>query len=190
MISFIVFPFLALGCAAFLICTAIPSLRRFALSTSLWFAACIPCLLGCATGIIVFGLGVHELNRLFQRNQQIGISFNQASWFWWLIAIALTAIMLAGASAITLLHGLITRRMTLALFRIYVASVSFGVGMLTTFFTSMVFGAGSHLSWFIAANLSGAIPAMVLAYFCYRNAKQFRGDYPKQLPIIDVDEFG
>jgi hypothetical protein len=36
--AMIVFLFLALGSAAFLVCTLIPPIRKYALSTALWFA--------------------------------------------------------------------------------------------------------------------------------------------------------
>jgi hypothetical protein len=45
MILFIVFPFLAVGCTSFLLCAAIPHLRRFALSSSVWRVAYVPCTL-------------------------------------------------------------------------------------------------------------------------------------------------
>jgi hypothetical protein len=66
MVLFVAFPFLAFGCASFLLCAAIPPLRRFALSSSLWCVACVPCLLTILAAIIVCSAGAGSLSSLLQ----------------------------------------------------------------------------------------------------------------------------
>lgn len=189
MIFFIAFPFLAAGCATFLICAAIPPLRRFALSLSLWFAACIPCLLASVASIVIFNLGLSGLNIFFQQTGIMGIHFHQTTWIGWIQVIATAIATFGGATAITLFHGVITRRLTLALFRVYVAGVSFGVGLLTTFFVAIACRLGGNLLRFATVCLLGIVPAALLAYINSRNAKQYRGDYPQIFPIVSREEF-
>src|SRR5271170_2997877 len=121
MILFIVFPFLAAGCVSFLVCAAIPPLRRFALSGSLWCVACVPCLLAILTVIVLWSAGAYALRQFFKLDPVTSISVHQTSWIGWLLAIATLVITIAGATVITLLHGIIIRRLTLALFRLSVS---------------------------------------------------------------------
>jgi len=116
MILFIAFPFLAAGCACFLFCAAIPRLRRFALSGSLWWVACIPCLFAILTGLILWSLGLDALRRLLRPDLAASLSVHQTSWLGWLLAIITLVVTVTGATAITLIHGIIVRRLTLALF--------------------------------------------------------------------------
>jgi len=134
MILFIAFPFLVMGCVCFLLCAAIPPLRRFALSSSLWCLACVPCLFGILAAVVLWSLGVHALRRLMKPDFGASLSLHQTSWLGWFVAITTFVITVAGATAITFIHGIIIRRLTLALFSLYVAAVSFGVGILTCSF--------------------------------------------------------
>jgi hypothetical protein len=191
MILFIVFPFLAVGCAIFLLCTAIPPLRRFALSSSLWCVACVPCLLAILPAIILCSLGVDAFHRLFKPYFGASLSVHQTSWQGWLLAAIALLVMAAGASAMTLIHGIIMRRLTLALFRLYVAAVSFGVGILTCSF--VLFAFATHLlslPTFLPAAIASLLAASALAYICFRSASDFRGSYPQRFPVVTPEEFG
>lgn len=191
MIFFIAFPLFAIGCAAFLICASVPPFRRFALSSSLWFAACFPCFLVVFAGIVAINFGIDRLTPLFHRTEpgiELGSYVSGRSGI--LIAITTTIITFGGATAITLLHGVVIRRMTYVLFRLYVTCVSFGAGILTMFFLLMAFGLGTSLPLFAAINLLGSILSALLAWFCYLNANQFRGKYPEQFPVVTREEFG
>jgi hypothetical protein len=179
-----------MGCAAFLICALLPPLRRFALGTSLWFVACFPCLLTVVASVVAISLGITGLKTLFHRSQIVGMNPDIPPWAGLLIAVITATITFGGATVITLLHGVLIRRFTLALFRLYLAGVSFCVGVLTVFFISLAFGLGNKLSLFVGTNFLGIIPAAFLAHACYQRARQFRGDYPQQFPVISREEFG
>jgi hypothetical protein len=191
MIFFIAFPLLAVGCACFLLCAAVPPLRRFALSSSLWCIACIPCLFAFLAAVVLWSLGVDALRRILRMDFGASLSFHQTSLLGWFLAIAAIVVTVAGATAITLIHGIIIRRLTLALFCLYVAVVSFGVGILTCSF--VLFAFAMHLlslTAFLPAALASLSAASALAYACFRNATGFRGSYPQRLPVVTPGEFG
>ena len=101
-------PFLLSGCAAFLICSFIPHLRRFALSASLWCVACGPCLAAVFIALVLAEKAadtIHSgmLHSLFSIEGKLALA-----------CMALVA--MAGAAAITLVHGWIVRRLTLNFF--------------------------------------------------------------------------
>jgi len=191
MILFVAFPFLAAGCACFLICAAISPLRRFALSSSLWCVTCIPCLIAILAAVILWSLGIDALQRLMKPDFGTSLGFHQASWIGWLLAIVSLIVTIIGATAATLIHGIIIRRLTLALFRLYVAGVSFGVGVLTCSF--VLFAFATHLlslASFLPAALASLLAAFALAYACFRNASGFRGSHPQRFPVVTPEEFG
>jgi hypothetical protein len=190
MIFFIVFPFLALGCAAFLFSAAIPKLRRFALSSSLWCVACAICLIAVVITLALIGTGIAALHGLFQRPFLGSMHFGQSSWIGWLFLGFALITTVVGATAITLLHGIVIRRFTLALFRLYLAAVSFGVGVLSCALLIMAFGEHFLLLTFpIPAVLFSILIALALSYACLRIAPQFRGSYPQRFPIVTPEEF-
>jgi len=190
MIFFLAFPLTALGCAAFVICSFAPPLRRFALSSSLWFVACFPFFLAVAAGILAIVFGADRLTSLLHRSGTLkDIGSHMPDWIGILIAATIAIITFGGATAVTLLHGALIRRLTFALFRLYVTCVSFGVGVLTMFFLLSAVGVGrSWASLFI--NFVDIIPATLLAWFAYRKANQFRGSYPHRFPVVSREEFG
>jgi hypothetical protein len=191
MILFIAFPFLAMGCVCFLLCAVIPPLRRFALSSSLWCVACVPCLFAILAAVVLWSLGVDALQRLMKPDFGASLSLHQTSWLGWLVAISTFVFTVVGATAITFIHGIIVHRLTLALFRLYVAIVSFGVGILTCSF--VLFAFAMHLlslTAFLPAALASLLAASALAYACFRNAAGFRGSYPQRFPVVTPEEFG
>ncbi len=191
MILFIVFPFLALGCVCFLVCTVIAPLRRFALSSSLWWVACVPFLFAILAAIILFSLGIDAFHRLLKPDFGASLSVHQTSWQGWLLAATGLLAMGAGASLVTFIHGIIIRRLTLALFRLYVTGVSFGVGVLTCSF--VLFAFAKHLlslPTFLPATVASLLAASALAYQCFKSASGFRGQYPQRFPIVTPEEFG
>jgi hypothetical protein len=191
MILFIVFPFLALGCVCFLVCAAIPPFRRFALSSSLWCVACVPCLLAILTAVVLCSLGVNALQRLMKPDFGASLGVYQTSWLGWFVGISTFVFTVTGATAITFIHGIVIRRLTLALFRLYVAVVSLGVGILTCSF--VLFAFAMHLLSpiaFLPVGLASLLVATALAYACFRNASGFRGSYPQRFPVVTSEEFG
>jgi hypothetical protein len=190
MILFIAFPFVAAGCAAFLFCAAIPPLRRFALSSSLWCVACVPCLLVIFATVILWSAGITALQKLLQSPFAISAGVHRSSWTDWLFFSIAVIVALAGTTVITLIHGIIIRRLTLALFRLYATAVSFGVGILSCAFLSLSFG--EHL-WTLTFRAPTAFMSLLLAsalaYVCFRSAPHFRGSYPQRFPVVTYEEF-
>jgi hypothetical protein len=191
MILFIVFPFLTIGCVCFLLYAAIRPLRRFALSSSLWCVACVPCLLAIFAAVILWSIGVDALRRFLKPDFGTTFSFHQPSLLGWVLVITTVGITIAGAAATTFIHEIIIRRLTLALFRLYVAFVSFGVGVLTCSFVLFPFALHLlSLTAFLPSALASLAAASALAYACFRNASGFRGSYPERFPVVTPEEFG
>jgi hypothetical protein len=190
MIFEIALPFLALGCAAFLIFAAIPRLRPFALSISLWCVAFALCLIAAVLALLLASTGIAAFHELFRRHSFTLPNIGDHSWIGWLLFSLVIVATLAGATAITAVHGIITRRLTLALFRIYLAAVSFGVGILSCAFVLLVLS--DHLfdmAFVIPATGLGLLLTSALSYACFKNASRFRGSYPQRFPVVTLEEF-
>jgi hypothetical protein len=153
--------------------------------------ACIPCILSIIAVTLLLTLGIDALKQFlkFDDSRIFGIHLNQ-SWFGWLLAVTALLITIVGATTITLLHGLIVRRLTLALFRLYLAAVSFGVGILSCLF--LVLSLRVNLLT-VVSSVSAAISCLVtgfaLAYLCFKSASSFRGSYPHRFAVVSADEF-
>lgn len=98
------------------------------------------------------------------------------------------------ATIATIFHQFIIHRITFALFRLYVALVTFGVGLLAIPFVSIVLmmafrycQTSSVVSIFTGIILVGG--ALAAAQFSYRHASQFRGGYPNHSAIVSREEF-
>jgi len=177
-------PFLLSGCAAFLICAFIPQIRRFALSASLWCVACGPCLAAAFIGVVLAEKAtdtIHGgmLHSLFSVEGKLTLA-------------CMAAVAMAGATAITLAHGWVIRRITLRLFRLYLTGVTIGIGVLIAFATGIAllidFTRLQSFTAFVYTVLLLVIPRS-LASFAYRNAAGFRGKRPEFLIPISADEF-
>lgn len=186
MFLFFAFPFVASGCLAFLICCTVKTLRRFALGCSLWCVASLPC---TTISLIIVSSFIHKY-----------VSFDIASGWAnaipdhpWVVKTATIGLVVVGATSITILHGIVIRRTTLALFRIYVAFVGFGVGVLSVLSLGMYlmaeYGQGMR-DLFIANIAASCAGGFFLARFCFRSASEFRGPYPNRFPLISASEYG
>jgi hypothetical protein len=192
-IFILVVPFLMAGCSAFIVCAAIPPLQRFALGASLWFVACVPCIVGLLLVMALCDIGAHAVGELFRWDPGMLTRFSGRglSWPGWLGLTAAALAVGAGASIITVAHGIVIRRMTLSLFKLYVAFVSFGVGVLSSGFLAIAIGDKIDMSEHVLPTWTVCLLlAVALSRICYRNARLFRGTYPKTFPIVTREEFG
>jgi hypothetical protein len=184
----IIFAFLFLGAIIFLACILAPPARRYALSAALWCAVWGPCSVGLMT---LAGLGLvaqafitkaGDLERFHA--PRLLAAFG---WGYLILGILITALV---ATAAAWLHQAITRRMTFALFRLYAAAVSAGIGS--------VFG--WVLGWWMLLKelpasgffLWGFGMALLIAAFAvvaYKNAHRLRGEAPTKLTWITQEEF-
>jgi len=192
---FLALPFLALGCIAFLVCACASPLRRFALSASLFFVVCIPIVFAEGAIILFASMGASALNATLDSELPPSMHPSWGNHPWQSLALAVTAltVLIAAASAITLLHGWFTRRMTFALFRFYASGVAAGVGVLIALFLWLWIGVATYQ---YGVALLG-VEIVVLAAFCsitlmryvYQRAAEFRGAYPERFPFTTRDEF-
>jgi hypothetical protein len=104
----------------------------------------------------------------------------------------MAAVAMAGASAVTLAHGWIVRRLTLNLFRLYLTGVTVGVGVLIALATVIAllinFTRLQSSTAFVYTVLLLVIPSS-LSFFAYRNAVGFRGKRPEFLSPISAGEY-
>ena len=177
--------FLAIGCSSFVVCALVPRLRRYALGVSLWFlvwALLSPGMLLLNT----VGLGI-----LAQGHARVIVPLNDFAWHHVkLIAVANALLVAVIATGVALLHGWMIRRVTFALFRVYLAAVSGGVGLLFSLLALLVLladtadGGLSVIGFFV---LLGVM--MGLAVFCYRRAADFRAARPESLQPVTAEEY-
>jgi hypothetical protein len=197
MIVFLIIPFLFVGAIAYLICAAIPMLRRFAMPYSLWILSLSIGVYLWEAIILVLAIGHDQWNvhaNQLHLSQFKDFTLPQSKAISIASITALTATCLGIASAVTLVHQAIIHRVTLALFRLYVAGVSFGVG--TTFFLPafLLLAARSsppslQTAAMFAALVPGLAAALALAFFCFHRSSQFRGAYPQDFSLVSQEEF-
>jgi hypothetical protein len=197
MIFFLIIPFLFIGSIAYLLCAVIPPLRRFAMPSSLWLLSlCIGLYLWISI-ILVMALGYDRWNAHAQELHLWHIKdfkLPETKAFSIVSIVALVATCLTLASLVTVIHQVIIHRLTLALFRLYVAGVSLGVGI-TFFLPASVFLAtrssppSLQTAAMFAALLLGLAAALALAFFCLKRSSQFRGAYPQNFALVTRDEF-
>jgi hypothetical protein len=186
--AMIVFFFLALGSAAFLVCTLIPPCRKYALSTALWFAVCGPC---CVLLLILAILGLVAGGLALRATQ---MRWEDASRFFsavgWVSTIGGGIVVCVVASIAAWLHQALIHRFTFALFRLYATLVTAGIGCVISLFiitVVMVRGVLTHVGW--VEWLS--IPILIFAFglTAYWGARTLRGNAPKRLTWITPEEF-
>ena len=179
--------FLTVGCVVFMIFSAIPALRRFALGSALWLAAWGV----MSPGIILInalGLGV-----LAQIHVHARLPLNQPVLHHLkIIAVANATIFSGIATLMTLCHGFLIRRITLALFRLYVTAVALGVGLLGCLLALLAIDAlrpNPSLPSFVGTVLLAGTVACLVASVCYRHPADFRSTRPTKLQPVSEPEY-
>jgi hypothetical protein len=185
------FCFLVIGAAVYLVCVTVSPLQCYALSAALWCVAWGPCasiwmIVGGVTGVAGFALlrelRVHSLLTT-QLPTELAVAIG-----WGYVSIGIFAAVTV-ATAIACVHQWLTRRMTFALFRIYVAAVSAGVGS--------VYGWCFAL-WLICTQFSYkwsvAIASMLtlcagFGNLGFRIAPRLRGPAPDRFTWLSREEF-
>jgi hypothetical protein len=184
----IFFAFLVLGSIAFLVCALIPPTRQYALSAGLWFVVSGICSvallllagLGFVTGALAIKAGNMQWTEAPKFLSAIGWSYLGVG--------ALITILVATCAA--WLHQKLVHRFTFALFRLYAAVISAGIGS--------VFG--WLLSWCIAAKavthlgIAFSVFAMLILIVgfgmaAYKCARWLRGKAPSRFTWISPEEF-
>ena len=106
---------------------------------------------------------------------------------------AVVLVAIVGATAVTVIHAWITRRLTFFLFRLYASCVSAGVGLLSGYALAFAVNANSRFGpeWNMSsAALLCLFISVTLALFVYRHASQFRADRPELMNPVSPEEYG
>lgn len=184
----VVFACLVLGSVAFLVCVLVPPTRRFALSTALWFAVWGPCLDGLLV-VALLGFAGESLAKSSWTTQWTVAPGVVRAFGWGYLTAGLLVSALV-ASGVAWVHQKLVHRLTFALFRLYAAVVSAGIGS--------VFG--WCLGWWMMAEeftrmgtwLWVAAMLLLMAGFgaaAYKGARSLRGKAPTRFTWISADEF-
>jgi hypothetical protein len=183
-----IFSFLLLGSIAFLISALLPWTRRYALSTALWLAVWGPCVVVL---MLVAGLGVVTGALVMRAGGAFAVDAPRlVSAVGWTYLIAGSLVIAGVATAIAWFHQKLIHRFTLALFRLYSAAVSAGIGSVL----------GWCLGWWIATKgasahgslwwVSGMIVLMAgFGIVAYVGARGLRGNAPTRFTWITPEEF-
>jgi hypothetical protein len=187
----IVFLFLTLGAIVFILCTLIPPLRRYALSAALWCAFWGPC---TAAWLILAGLLAIASRYVMQtaatRHLHLPTWPSGTAPTYAVLAILLT---LAAATIAAILHQLLARQMTFALFRIYATLVSAGIG--SVFAWCLWFGLGLASGLHLPPAALIVMPFLSLTicsafgWAAYRHAHQLRSPTTANLSWVTQAEF-
>jgi hypothetical protein len=187
LIGFVILFWLATGAVQFLICVAVPRLRRYALSAALWWAMWGPCSVGL---MFLAGFAV-VVNAFIAKDGNISLFHHphfleSLGWGYVLLGILFTSSI---ASVVSWLHQAVVRRFTFALFRLYSTVVVAGIGSVFGWCfgwwilsTDVRFGAFLWL-----AGMTIFIGGFGVA--AYRGARGLRGDAPRTLAWVSESEF-
>ena len=141
----IVFTFLLLGSLVFIVCALVPWTREYALSAALWCAmwgpSSVVLMILAGAGVLTAALVTKSGDAWLLHAPRMVAAFGWT----YLVAGALATLIVATASACV--HQIVVKRLTLALFRLYSAAVSAGIGG--------VFGCCLGL-WIMSKGLSGS----------------------------------
>jgi hypothetical protein len=183
----IIFVFLQLGSAMFVACLAIRTLRSYALSTALWFAAVGPAVVVALTlaGTALVAQTFTTSNKDFPRFHLPAIP--KAMWTGYFIVCVL-AVMLA-SSAISWLHQFLIHRVTYPLFRIYAMLVCAGMGSVWALSASLTLTNFQIPHAPLIALFAAVALCAGFGYLGFRLARQLRGDPPERLTWITPEEF-
>jgi hypothetical protein len=188
LIAGVLLAFLFVGAIAFVASALIPPARRFALSAALWCAVCGPCALGwvffAGLGMVAKALVIKGGSAQVFHSPRLVEAFG---WTYLIVAILSTA---AAATGLAWLHQKVVRRFTFALFRIYAAMVTAGIGgVLGLAFAFWRQSAGTP-----PFDVFGWIAGMLIlaggfGYMAYKHARRLRGEAPTRFTWISAEEY-
>jgi hypothetical protein len=185
----IVFLFLLLGSVVFLAFLLVPIIRKYALSAARWSAMWGPCAVALMT---IAGIGLVAAAFLTKAGDvQTFHAPRLLSTFGWSYLIAGIVITTLVATASAWIHQVMVKRLTFALFRLYAAAVSAGIGS--------VFGwclgwwmMSKELSGYVWLFMWGICMLTLISGFgaaAYKGARGLRGEAPEGFTWISPSEF-
>lgn len=185
----IFFLFLLIGAVVFLACLPFPKTRPYALSAALWCAMWGPCSIAL---MVIAGAGLVAATFLTKAGDAQRVHApTLLSTFGWTYLIAGIVITTIVATAAAWIHQAVVKRLTFALFRLYAATVSAGIGSVFGWCVGwwMMVRQLSGNAWLI---LWGTCMCTLIGGFAlasYKRARNLRGDSPGRLTWISPDEF-
>lgn len=179
--------FLTIGGIVFLVCAALPPLRRYALSAALWCAMWGPCVAGL---IVLAGTAMLADISLTQRNGVSNFHLPHLSHsIGWALGTCIALAIAAVATGVAWLHQAAIHRLTFALFRLYAAAVCGGIGgVFGVWFGWWLIGKPVRFAPFFAV----AEMLLLIVSFgaaAYRGARSLRGRAPTTFSWITEQEF-
>jgi hypothetical protein len=185
----IVFFFLAIGAAIFVLCGLVPPLRKYALSSALWCAVWGP----CTVAWLILGGTVLVANHLAMDVAQTK-HFHlpdlppRGSWIAYAVLYLLATMLMATLAAWA--HQFIVHRITFALFRIYAGLVSAGIGSVWGWCLWFWIISSTELPYkFLLCVIAMLGLCIAFGYAGFRWAGDLRGGAPTKFAIISPEEF-
>jgi hypothetical protein len=184
--AFDIFFWLTVGAVQYVVCLAVPRLRRYALSAALWWAIWGPCSVGL---IVLAGLAIVAQAFITRNGDVSTFHAPHLPISWWGYVIVGAIVIAAIATCIAWLHQAVVRRFTFALFRLYATAVSAGVGSVFGWcFCGWTLHAELRYGWV----LSLAVMLVLIVGFgftAFRNSRALRGDVPTKFAWVSRQEF-
>ena len=170
--------FILLGSVVFLVCLLLPGTRKYALSAALWCAMWGPCSI---TLMAIAGVGLIAAAFISKANDvQTLHAPRLLAAFGWSYLTAGLLITVVAATAAAWIHQAIVKRLTFALFRLYAAAVSGGVGSVFGWclgWWMMTGGLNGHV-WLLVWMLCMLALITGFSVAAYRGARGLRGQAP------------
>jgi hypothetical protein len=183
---FVAFFFLVLGAVQFLLCVAVPRLRKYALSAALWWAVWGPCTVGLMS---LAGLALLFRALTEKDGDVVHIHPHLVSGIAWGYLILGGIGTAAVATVLAWLHQAIVRRFTFALFRLYATAVTAGIGSVFGWCFSW-WMLGEQVSYGWAVSLCVMLFLVIgFAVLAYKGARALRGSAPTKLTWVTSQEF-
>lgn len=187
----LILAFLLLGSLVFVACVSIPRSRRYALSAALWCAVWGPAVVAL---ILVGGAGLVAGSSLENGGHYEAVRGSKLlTAIGWTYAIAgfVGAVLIATIAA--RLHQAIVRRFTFALFQLYAAAVSAGIGSVFGWAlgAALLFTNIASPVWLLWTLWLLTMLALVVLFgtVAYRGARSLRGNAPTNFTPISQAEF-
>jgi len=183
---FIAFFFLVVGALQFLLCVAVPRLRKYALSAAFWWAVWGPCTVGLVS---LAGLALVARALTEKDGDAVHIHPHLVTGIAWVYVVLGGLGTAATATSLAWLHQAIVRRFTFTLFRIYATAVAAGIGSVFGWcFSWWTLGEQARYGWAVSLCVM-LLLVIVFAVRAYEGAHALRGNAPTNFAWVSRDEF-